>query len=393
MVERNDRNSMCRHRRDNNGQCCRSDNGRRGLYRRIIGHMAISGRASLRALASLSIVSTISLTSHPTAFANTPQTLTSNTRIVSYEDAIKAYESGDKNLALAYGKIAADRGDTQAQVLVGHILMRGETGLIDTTGAAEALQKAALKDDPDALVALAELAMHSQAELTPTDAISYLERAAALGRHDAMRVLADVYDEGKTIPQDTVKATEWRAKAAVDGDALAARAMGDELAQKDPFEALQWYEHAATLGDPQSAYIAALMYAENFEIRPDEKKAATLMRQAANANIAPAMADYGLLVYQGAGVEKNDKSAAKWFERAAKAGDSEGQFLYAFTLAKGDGIPQSFEDAYYWLLRSGESGVDDYNNDREALRERLEQNVDSAILARARSRFDRTIRN
>ena len=305
---------------------------------------------------------------------------------------MKAYDEGDKNLALAYGKIAAQKGDTKAQVLVGHILMRGEAGLIDSNGAAEAFQKAALQDDPDALVALAELALRSQAGLQPNDAVPYLERAAALGRHDAMRVLADVYDKGESVPQNTVKAAEWRAKAAVDGDALAARAMGDEVIEKDAFEALQWYEHAATLGDPQSAYIAALMYAENFEIRPDEKKAAALMRQAANANIAPAMADYGLLVYQGAGVERNESAAAKWFERAAKAGDSEGQFLYAFTLAKGDGVAQSFEDAYYWLLRSGESGVDDYDSDRKALRERLEANVDTAVLARARSRFDRTIK-
>ncbi|MEP6341678.1 MAG: tetratricopeptide repeat protein [Maricaulaceae bacterium] len=354
--------------------------------------MATSGRASLCALAAFGALSYISLASSPAALADTPRTLTSNTRVVSYQDAIKAYESGDKNLALAYGKIAANNGDTEAQVLVGHILMRGETGLIDSNGAADVFKKAALKDHPDALVALSELALRSQAGLKPPDAIAYLERAATLGRHDAMRVLADVYYKGENIPKDTVKAAKWRAKAAVDGDALAARAMGDELSEKDPFEALQWYEHAATLGDPQSAYIAALMYAENFEIRPDGKKAAVLMRQAANANIAPAMADYGLLVYQGAGVEQSDTSAAKWFERAAKAGDSEGQFLYAFTLAKGDGIEQSFEDAYYWLLRSGESGVDDYNKDREALRERLEKNVNADILARARSRFDRTIR-
>lgn len=307
-------------------------------------------------------------------------------------DAMKAYEGGDKNLALAYGKIAAANGDEEAQILVGHILMRGETGLVDTAEAAKWFQKAALNDNTDALVALAELSLRSQAGLTPPDAVTYLERAAALGRHDAMRVLADVYENGQGVEKDPVKAVQWRGKAAKEGDALAARAMGDETLEKDAFEALQWYEHAATLGDPQSAYIAAIMYVENYEIRPDRKKSAVLMRQAANAEIPAAMADYGLLVYQGVGVEQSNTSAAKWFERAAKAGDSEGQFLYAFTLAKGEGIDQSYEDAYYWLLRSGESGVDDYDNDRKALRERLESNVDSDVLARARSRFDRTIK-
>ena len=326
------------------------------------------------------------------AFAAPVPIFSGSSQSASFEDAKKAYEAGDKNLALAYGKIAAEKGDVEAQILVGHILMRGETGLIDYKSAVDVFQKAALKDHPDALVALAELALRSQGGLTPPQAAPWLERAAALGRHDAMRVLADAYDKGEGVPKDHIKATHWRGKAANEGDALAARAMGDETLEKNPFEALQWYEHAATLGDPQSAYIAAIMYVENYEIRPDEKKSAVLMRQAANANIPAAMADYGLLVYQGVGVEQNSTAAAKWFERAAKAGDSEGQFLYAFTLAKGEGLTKSFEDAYYWLLRSGESGVDDYDNDRAGLRERLEANVDPAILARARSRFDRTIK-
>jgi TPR repeat protein len=325
------------------------------------------------------------------ALAAAEQIITAPSRTASFEDAKKAYDQGDKNLALAYGKIAASGGDIEAQILVGHILMRGETGLIDYIGAAEAFQQAALKDHPDALVALAELALRSQGGLTPPQAIGWLERAAELGRHDAMRVLATVYETGGDLPTNLKQAEYWRGKAASDGDALAARAMGDEAAKHDAFEALTWYEHAAILGDAQSAYIAAIMYAENFEIRPDEKKAARLMQQAAAANLPAAMADYGLLVYQGAGVEKDIKSAAKWFERAAKAGDSEGQFLYAFTLAKGEGVTKSFEDAYYWLLRSGESGVDDYDKDRTALRERLEANIDEQILNRARSRFRRTL--
>lgn len=325
------------------------------------------------------------------AFAAPEQILGSSSRSASFEDAKKAYDEGDKNLALAYGKIAANNGDTQAQILVGHILMRGETGLIDYKGAAQVFLQAAVKDDTDALVALAELGLRSQGGLTPPQAISWLERAAELGRHDAMRVLATVYETGDSLPQNLKKAEYWRGKAATDGDAIAARAMGDNALKRDAFEALTWYEHAATLGDAQSAYVAAIMYAENFEIRPDAKKAARLMQQAARANLPAAMADYGLLVYQGAGVEKNIKSAAKWFERAAKAGDSEGQFLYAFTLAKGEGVEKSYEDAYYWLLRSGESGVDDYDKDRADLRERLENNIDEAILNRARSRFRRTL--
>lgn len=392
MVERSHRDTVRRNRRDYNGQCSPSHSSRRGLYRSLCRRVAIFGRASGRHFAAICAVSAAAITALaavPTAYAS-PNTAYGSSSQASFAQAKDAYDAGDKKLALAYGKTAAQNGDTEAQVLVGHILMRGETGVVDYVSAASWFKKAALKDHPDALVALAEMSLRSQGGLTPSQAVPWLERAAALGRKDAMRVLADVYDNGQGVAKDSVKARQWRGKAANDGDALAARAMGDELLESDAFEALQWYEHAAALGDPQSAYIAAIMYVENYEIRPNSKKSATLMQQAANANIPAAMADYGLLVFQGNGVEQNSAAAAKWFERAAKAGDSEGQFLYAFTLAKGDGVDQSYEDAYFWLLRSGESGIDEYDADRKDLRERLEDNVDAAVLARARTRFNRT---
>jgi len=129
------------------------------------------------------------------------------------------------------------------------------------------------------------------------------------------------------------------------------------------------------------------MYAENFEIRPNSAKSAALLKQAAEGGHAAAQADYGLLVYQGYGASRSEAEAAKWFEKS-KGGDKEGQFLYAFTLAKGEGVTQSFEEAYYWLLKSDKSGNDDYDKDRAELKKRLEANVDSAVLDRARERVN-----
>jgi len=111
------------------------------------------------------------------------------------------------------------------------------------------------------------------------------------------------------------------------------------------------------------------------------------LKQAAEGGHAAAQADYGLLVYQGAGATRSETEAARWFEKSAQGGDGEGQFLYAFTLAKGEGVDQNFEEAYYWLLKSGESSVDDYSEDKAKLKQRLEDNVDPTILARAKARI------
>lgn len=330
----------------------------------------------------------------PAHASNPVLTTDSYTQHITFGHAMDAYEAGDKGLALAHAKIAASQGDVEAMVLAGHILMRGETGLIDTNGAAHWFRMAAERNHVDAYVALGELAIRQQAGLTASDAKYWLQKAADLGRTDAMRALADMNTQGTGTVPDAKAGKKLLKRAAKEGDAHAMKKLGDSLFETDPKAALSWYEKAAAKGDPNSAYIAAIMYAENYDIRPNAKKSAVLMRQAAEAGMPPAQADYGLLVYQGAGVPRDMRAAAKWFEKAAKAGDREGQFLYAFTLYKGEGVPQSSEDAYYWLLKSsnGESGVDEYDNDRKSFKKSLEETLDPSVMARARARAERTAR-
>ncbi len=281
---------------------------------------------------------------------------------MTYDSALSAYTNGDMASALIHGKMAGLGGNADAQALVGHILMHGEAGTTDKHDAVKWYLKAAANGHTDAMVALGELALGAYGGLSAADAINWLTRAADKGRADAMRALADMYTKGKGTAPDAAKGQSWLIKASNFGDAFAERKLGDSLFETNPKEALTWYEKAASHGDNDAAYIAAIMYAENFEIRPNSAKAAALLSQAANAGIAAAQADYGLLVYQGSGVPKSAVKAAQWFKRAANGGDPEGRFLYAFTLAKGDGTTQNYEEAYYWLLLaqadSGKTGSD-----------------------------------
>ena len=303
-------------------------------------------------------------------------------------DSLFAYNSGDKITALSHAKIAARVGSADAAVMAGYILRNGEAGTINLTDAKFWYVQAANQNHPDALVALGEMAIKNEAGLTQSDAISYLTRASDMGRTDAMRALSDLYRTGQgTVPN--VKKSETLLKKASDSfDRDATKRLGDSYFEKDPKKALKYYEDAADAGHIEAAYIAGVMYAENYEIRPNSTKSASLLKQAAEGGHAAAQADYGLLVYQGYGATRSDTEAAKWFEKSAKGGDKEGQFLYAFTLAKGEGVTQSYEEAYYWLLKSDQSGNDDYDKDRAELKKRLEANVDSATLDRARARVN-----
>ena len=383
MVARSCRSTERGYWRDNRGQCSQHYKSRRGLHSRVFGRVVTSGRASLGSFAAIAALSgTFAIA--PSAYANTT---TATQPSATFDDALSAYNSGDKYTALSHAKVAARAGSADAAVMAGYILRKGENGAVNLSEAKSWYMQAANQNHPDALVALGEMAIKNEAGLTQSDAVSYLTRASDMGRTDAMRALSDLYRTGQGIAPSAKKSENLLKKASQSFDSDATKRLGDSYFEKDPKQALEYYEQAADAGHIEAAYIAGVMYAENFEIRPNAAKSASLLQQAAEGGHAAAQADYGLLVYQGYGATKSDTEAAKWFEKSAKGGDKEGQFLYAFTLAKGEGVTQSFEEAYYWLLKSDKSGNDDYDKDRAELKKRLEANVDRAVLDRARARL------
>jgi len=305
----------------------------------------------------------------------------------NFDAALSAYNGGRYVEALSLSETAANLGSADAAVMAGYILRYGKSGQINLTAARTWYEKAALKGHPDAYIALGEMGVRGEAGLTKTDAVAWLTRASDAGRTDAMRALSDLYRTGQGVSTDTGESKRLLEQASQSFDSEATKRLGDSLFESDPKTALKHYESAAAAGHIEAAYIAGVMYAENFEIRPDSERSAQYLRQAAQGGHAAGMADYGLLVYQGYGAAQSMSEAADWFRRSAKAGDAEGQFLWAFTLAKGEGVERNLEEAYFWVLRSGQSGVDDYDEDKKKLRDGLEGKIGAQAAARVRSRL------
>ena len=298
--------------------------------------------------------------------------------------AMRALSDGDGPGAL---KMAKRLGTAEGNMLAGMILLDGKAGYVDDEEAVQWLQLAADGGNVDAMIWLGKLAVDGRGGLSPRQAGLYYKRAADLGSTDAMRAMSTLAQDGIGFQANDNEAASWERKAAVEGDAEAVYRQGVRVRERDALMAFELFVDAAARGHAEAAYEAAILQMTNYDLPPDEARAATLMRQAAEAGVPEALADYGLMVYQGAGVERDVDAAARYFRMASEAGDKEGQFLYAFSLAKGEGVAQNYEEAYYWLLKSGgDSGVDEYDASRRQLRERLEQNVDRATLERARSR-------
>ena len=388
MVARSRRNTERRNWRDNSGECGGCNCGRRGLYRSLIGRLGISGRTRRSRVALVAaLFGTFTFLSAPLTVSAAP-TLTNPAEVqTNFEVALNAYNAGQYTQALSLSQTAANLGSADAAVMAGYILRYGKAGTTDMMAARQWYEKAAAKGHPDAFVALGEMGLRGQAGLTQSDAVSYLTRASDAGRTDAMRALSDLYRTGQGVTASAAESERLLKSASQSFDAEATKRLGDSLFERDAQTALKHYETAAKAGHLEAAYIAGVMYATNFDIRPDSAKSAALLKQAAMGGHAAAMADYGLLVYQGYAAAQSDAKAAEWFRKSAMAGDPEGQFLYAFTLAKGEGTAQNLEEAYYWALKSGESGVDEYDADRQLLRNGLEGKLDAATVSRVKARL------
>jgi uncharacterized protein len=132
-----------------------------------------------------------------------------------FEDGKAAYERDDYATALKEFKTVAERGDADAQFLVG--------------------------------------VMYANGEGVPQDyaeAVKWYRRAAELGYADAQRELAELYKGVPCVPQDYAEVVKWYRKAAQQGDAFAQIGLGARYAYgegvpQDFVQAHMWFDLAA----------------------------------------------------------------------------------------------------------------------------------------------------
>ena len=262
------------------------------------------------------------------------------------DTAIAAYRAGRMEEARALSEPLANAGDSKAATMMGFLFEQGLGGKKDEPRAVAYYRQAAAKNDPDALVALGRMGLENKGQISAAETQTFLSRAADVGRADAAGMLG--------------------------------RAMLDSrFGKRDAAGAAKWLKRAADGGDADSAYALALQEIDGDGIPADLASGIRHLKLAADKGHAAAMADYGLMLYQGkAGAAPSKSAAADWFAKSAKGGDAEGQFLYAYALATGEGVARDPLQAYVWVLRSnaqGVSGAPEYDQDRSKLKGGLEK--------------------
>ncbi len=272
--------------------------------------------------------------------------------------------------------VAAEAGLVEAERELGLFYLQGETGFRSAADAARWLGRAAEKGDVRAQSALGGLiASGFQAE-TPGDlfseiraanadletALKWTLRAAEAGDADAQALAGFLYATGPKTIQDIEKAKHWYGLAAATGKPqghlglgtlLLLEATTDELT----FAAVDQIRAAAEADLGTGHYYLGLIYERAIGVYADPVRAAEHYGKAAEKGVRGAQFRYGLMLYQGAGVERNIVEGETWLRRAALAGEAEAAACVGQIYAQGaDGLPPNYAEAALWFRVAAEFG-------------------------------------
>ncbi|WP_425050447.1 tetratricopeptide repeat protein [Psychromarinibacter sp. S121] len=203
-----------------------------------------------------------------------------------------------------------------------------------------------------AAICLAGLAAHAQptedeiaaARLTYIDgdypaALEVLMPAAEAGDANAQNIVADAYDKGNGLAQDTEKALEWWEKSAAQDFERALHNLGQHYASSDPVKSAAYYERAVALGYDHSMVNLGRLYEKGqLGEGPDLERAAELYEQAVDLGNALAMNNLGRLYVIEDGLGQDYPYALDLFYSAAEAGSVRGLSNLGAMYANGYGV-------------------------------------------------------
>lgn len=250
-----------------------------------------------------------------------------------------------------------------------------------------------ISHDPEALNALASLAMGHEAALsyfilvarTQPEVLVSLERlemsyAFALGilRHmnpagistvekyaatcaNASFMLGVAYENGCHVSRDWGKAATWYGKAVESHYAMAefyykAAAYQAGLESAAPEVAVKWYRVAAERGHAAAQCALGVCCASGHGVAADLQEAVRWYRLAAEQERSDAQYNLGWCYLHGEGVEVNAAEAVRWFIKAAEQGDDLAQYYVGRAYELGEGLEQDFAAAVQWYSWSVEHG-------------------------------------
>ena len=115
-------------------------------------------------------------------------------------------------------------------------------------------------------------------------------------------------------------------------------------------EAMRWYQLAAEAGDAQGAFALAIAYLRGEGVKPDQKKARSLLQQAAEKNHPAALYELGMLDLETD--LQTPARAAENFTRSAALGSADAAYALALLYKHGRGVSEDRNKAAQFMKQA-----------------------------------------
>jgi uncharacterized protein len=196
------------------------------------------------------------------------------------------------------------------------------------------------------------------------EAAASFSQAAGQGHAESQYILSTLYDAGQGVPADDEQAARWESMAAGQGHVYAqANLSFREYSAGNFAAAFVWCQRAADANLAWAQYNLGLMYQKGEGVTRSETEAAHWYRLAASQGSVDAQLRLADLFYLGQGVPRSYTQAALWYRRAAEQGNARAQFQLGHLYDVGLGIEHDYTQYRHWTRVAAEQGHE------EAIRE------------------------
>jgi len=206
----------------------------------------------------------------------------------------------------------------------------------------------------------------------PKEAFKCFEKAANKGHLTSQVRIGLSYIEGNGVEADELRGHAWILIAAADGSesAQSHRDLLDKHIEKDQIAKAQKLADEIMRANTDLA-------GENFIPLPEE---VDLYRRAAEEGHVDSMLAFGLLLRDGAGIEKDSEQAALWFNLAARQGDGSSALYLSQMYLNGEGIERDRVVANVWATVAFAKRIEGAGEILTMLNEELtEEEIDQSI--------------
>ena len=131
--------------------------------------------------------------------------------------------------------------------------------------------------------------------------------------------------------------------------------------------ALAEFTPLAEAGLAEAQNNLGLMYGNGEGVVRDDAEAVRWLRLAAKAGLTEAQNNLGYMYRDGRGVSRDDVEAVRWFRLAAEAEYILSQFNLGVMYLAGRGVPQDIRPAYMWFSLAAAQGLEEASGGRDKL--------------------------